>query len=55
MEGIRVAFITGANRGLGFETARALGKNGIFVILGSRNKVQGLEVELSMYQVRSDH
>lgn len=40
---IKVAFITGANRGLGFETARSLGKNGIYVILGSRNEIQGME------------
>jgi len=43
MNEIKVAFITGANRGLGFETARSLGKNGVYVILGSRNNVQGIE------------
>ena len=33
----KVAFITGGNRGLGLETARELGKQGIVVVLGSRD------------------
>ena len=33
----KVAFITGANRGLGLETARGLGRLGIEVLLGVRN------------------
>src|SRR5579862_254134 len=37
----KVAFITGANRGLGFETARILGKQGITVILGARELEKG--------------
>jgi NAD(P)-dependent dehydrogenase (short-subunit alcohol dehydrogenase family) len=37
----KVAFITGANRGLGLETARALGKLGIAVLLGSRDLAKG--------------
>jgi NAD(P)-dependent dehydrogenase (short-subunit alcohol dehydrogenase family) len=36
-----VAFITGANRGLGLETARILGKQGITVILGARELEKG--------------
>ena len=32
----RVAFITGANKGIGFEIARQLGKQGITVVLGAR-------------------
>src|SRR4030095_1488730 len=36
-----VAFITGANRGLGLETARELGKLGIVVVLGSRESEKG--------------
>jgi len=36
-----VAFITGANRGLGLETARELGKLGIVVVLGSRDSEKG--------------
>ena len=36
----KVAFISGANRGIGFETAKRLGELGITVIIGSRNKVK---------------
>jgi NAD(P)-dependent dehydrogenase (short-subunit alcohol dehydrogenase family) len=37
----KIAFITGANRGIGLETARSLGKLGILVILGSRDSAKG--------------
>src|SRR5246127_794645 len=37
----KVAFITGANRGLGLETARELGKTGVRVVLGSRDAKNG--------------
>lgn len=38
----KVAFITGANRGIGLETARQLGKiQGIHVIIGSRDLAKG--------------
>lgn len=37
----KVAFITGANRGLGLETARILGKQGVTVILGARELEKG--------------
>jgi NAD(P)-dependent dehydrogenase (short-subunit alcohol dehydrogenase family) len=37
----KVAFITGGNRGLGFETARELCENGVFVIIGSRDLAKG--------------
>jgi NAD(P)-dependent dehydrogenase (short-subunit alcohol dehydrogenase family) len=37
----RVALISGANKGIGFETARQLGHKGITVILGSRDLAKG--------------
>jgi NAD(P)-dependent dehydrogenase (short-subunit alcohol dehydrogenase family) len=37
----RVAFITGANKGIGLETARGLGQLGIAVVLGSRDAAKG--------------
>lgn len=37
----KVAFISGANRGIGFETAKKLAETGIKVILGSRDMNKG--------------
>jgi NAD(P)-dependent dehydrogenase (short-subunit alcohol dehydrogenase family) len=37
----RVAFITGANKGIGLETARGLGQLGITVVMGSRDESKG--------------
>ena len=37
----RVAFVTGANRGIGLETVRGLGALGIAVVLGSRDEAKG--------------
>lgn len=37
----KIAFISGANRGLGLETARGLGELGITVLLGSRDTAKG--------------
>lgn len=39
----RIALVTGANKGLGFETARQLGAKGITVLMASRNKEKGTE------------
>src|SRR5271157_701574 len=38
-----IAMITGANKGLGFETARQLGQKGITILLGSRDEERGRE------------
>lgn len=40
-ENKKVALITGANKGIGFETARQLGKLGITVVVGSRDASKG--------------
>ena len=37
----KVAFITGANKGLGLVTARGLGELGITVVIGSRDEAKG--------------
>jgi NAD(P)-dependent dehydrogenase (short-subunit alcohol dehydrogenase family) len=36
-----VALITGANKGLGLEIARQLGKQGLVVVLGARDEAKG--------------
>jgi len=37
----RVALITGANKGIGFEIARQIGRTGVTVLLGARNASAG--------------
>jgi NAD(P)-dependent dehydrogenase (short-subunit alcohol dehydrogenase family) len=37
----KIAFITGANRGIGLETARGLGEQGVTVLLGARDAAKG--------------
>ncbi|MDN5283950.1 MAG: short-chain dehydrogenase [Mucilaginibacter sp.] len=39
---MKIALVTGANKGIGLETARQLAQNGFFVYLGSRNLESGL-------------
>ncbi len=41
MNSNQVALITGANKGIGLEIARQLGRQGITVVLGSRNTARG--------------
>ncbi len=43
IEDLKIAVITGANKGLGFEVTRQLAKNGILVILTSRDEQKGKE------------
>ena len=52
----KVAFITGANRGIGFETSKKLAESGIKVILGSRDLNKGEEAvkKLSNFGIDSD-
>ena len=39
----KIALITGANKGLGFETARQLGRQNIKVLVGARDETRGRE------------
>ena len=39
----KVAVVTGANKGIGFEVARGLGKAGFMVLLGARDAGRGEE------------
>jgi len=40
---MKSALVTGANKGIGFETAKQLAQLGYFVYIGSRDKTKGLE------------
>lgn len=40
---MKSALVTGANKSIGFEVARQLAQNGIYVYLGSRNLENGIE------------
>ena len=52
----KVAFITGANRGIGFETSKKLAETGVKVILGSRDLKKGdlLFSEMSKWREQYD-
>lgn len=44
----RVALVTGANKGIGYETARQLGERGAVVLVGARDEVRGKQAADSL-------
>ncbi|WP_150241449.1 SDR family NAD(P)-dependent oxidoreductase [Nocardiopsis quinghaiensis] len=44
----RIALVTGANKGIGFQTARLLGLEGMTVLVGSRDAARGTEAEKAL-------
>ncbi|AEV95986.1 SDR family NAD(P)-dependent oxidoreductase [Pediococcus claussenii] len=52
-----ITLITGANRGMGFETAKELGQSGQLVIIGSRNIEKGKEAvkKLTQQNIKADY
>ena len=49
-----VALVTGANKGIGFEVARAIAKSGYVVLLGARNPTTGSEAADTLTRERLD-
>jgi len=46
----KIAFITGANRGIGYETARQLARAGVYPIIGSRDLNLGIKAAKALNQ-----
>jgi NAD(P)-dependent dehydrogenase (short-subunit alcohol dehydrogenase family) len=50
----RIALVTGANKGIGFEVARGIAKSGYVVLLGARNPTTGREAADTLRGQRLD-
>lgn len=44
----KIALVTGANKGIGFETVRQLAQKGVHVVLGARDRAKGIEAALKL-------
>jgi NAD(P)-dependent dehydrogenase (short-subunit alcohol dehydrogenase family) len=49
-----IALITGANKGIGLETARQLGARGVTVLAGARDEARGLQAERALRDAGAD-
>ncbi len=50
----RIALVTGANKGIGFEAARGIAKAGYVVLLGARNPAAGRQAADTLTSERLD-
>lgn len=51
---MKVALVTGANKGIGFQTAKQLAQHNIKVLLGARDEVSGKEAETALREETLD-
>ena len=49
-----IALVTGANKGIGLETARQLGARGVTVLAGARDEERGLQAERALREAGAD-
>ena len=50
----KIALVTGANKGIGFETAKQLAQKNITVLLGARNETEGKKAEAALRDLSLD-
>jgi NAD(P)-dependent dehydrogenase (short-subunit alcohol dehydrogenase family) len=50
----KIALVTGANKGIGFETAKQLALHNIKVLLGARNETEGKKAEAALREASLD-
>lgn len=49
-----IAFITGANKGIGYATAAALGRSGLRVVIGARDRAKGEAAAVALREQGAD-